>query len=158
MSDRVLPAEWIDRLFGRFSATFGAQKLGAMFPAETHDDVRALWAEQLGRFEVPTLRAAMQAVIDSGREWPPTLSEFVAMCQRAAVERRQHAPAALLPMPRSSPGAAGRFVAEAVESIKSRGPNRAWAGKIIARHKAGEAVPMAVLAMARAAQNETPAR
>ena len=46
-----LPASWVDRLFARFSAAWGFQKTGVMFPVESHEAVRALWAEQLGRFQ-----------------------------------------------------------------------------------------------------------
>jgi hypothetical protein len=75
-------------LFERFGAAFGAQKVGAMWPIEKHEQMRALWAEQLGRFAPDTLRAACQAVIDSGMEWPPTLPEFVELCRQSAVGRQ----------------------------------------------------------------------
>jgi hypothetical protein len=72
-----LPLSWIETLFARFSAAWGAQKVGVMFPSESHDEVKTLWAAQLARFEPETLRHALQAAIDSGREWPPTLPEFI---------------------------------------------------------------------------------
>ena len=78
-----LPASWVDRLFARFSAAWGFQKTGVMFPVESHEAVRALWAEQLGRFQPESIRAALQAEIDSGREWPPTLPEFLHLCIQA---------------------------------------------------------------------------
>lgn len=108
-----LPLSWIETLFARFSAAWGAQKIGAMFPADSHDDVKSLWADQLGRFEPETLRHALQAAIDTGKEWPPSLPEFVAVCQRSAVERKAHAPAVALPMPKASPD----VVAKALDGI-----------------------------------------
>lgn len=149
MSHQPLLPAWVDRLFGRFNAVFGVQKVGAMFPPETHGEVRALWAEQLGRFEPDTLRAALQAVIDAGRDWPPTLSEFVGFCQRAAVERRQHAPAVMLESPRAKPEVVQRSVEEAAATLTSRKPSRDWAVRIVDRKAAGEHVPHAVLRMAR---------
>lgn len=150
MSHQSLPHAWVDRLFAKFTATFGAQKVGAMFPPETHDEVRSLWAEQLARFEPDTLRAAFQATIDSGHEWPPSLAEFVASCQRSAVERRQHAPAVLLQMPRSSPEVANRHVKAAASALASKKPSREWASRLLARHEAGEHFSISVLNMARA--------
>lgn len=115
-----LPLSWIETLFARFSAAWGAQKVGVMFPAETHDEVKTLWAAQLARFEPETLRHALQAALDSGREWPPTLPEFVSICQRSAVERREQAPAAMLPMPKAAPD----VVAKALDGIGSVEKNR----------------------------------
>lgn len=79
--NQPLPNEWVERLFARFTMYFGVQKVGAMWAGVDDAEVKAEWAAQLGRFPVPTLRAAMQAVVDSGKEWPPTLPEFVAICR-----------------------------------------------------------------------------
>lgn len=145
-----LPESWIDRLFARFSAVYGAQRVGAMFPTETHAEVRATWATQLGRFEPDTLRAALQDTIDTGEAWPPTLAEFVATCQRAAQARRAHAPAVALPAPTADPAVVERAVADAMRS-RPRQSDRAWAHRIIARVDAGESVPIACADMARRA-------
>lgn len=147
-----LPLSWIETLFARFSAAWGAQKIGAMFPTDSHDAVKAMWANQLGRFEAETLRHALQSCIDSGREWPPTLPEFVAACQRSAIERRAHAPAIALPLPQATPEVAAKAISEAAAAFKRRGPSRAWADKILARHAAGEQVSMAALDMANRAK------
>jgi hypothetical protein len=147
-----LPLSWIETLFARFAAAWGAQKIGAMFPADSHDAVKAMWANQLGRFEAETLRHALQSCIDSGREWPPTLPEFVAACQRSAIERRAHAPAVALPLPQSTTDVAVKAISEAAAAFKRRGPSRAWADRILARHAAGEHVPMVSLEMASRAK------
>lgn len=91
MSSQPLPPAWVERLFERFSAAFGAMKVGTMWPAEDHETVKALWGEQLGRFTPDTIRSALQAVVDSGRAWPPTLPEFVELCRQCAVVRAQSA-------------------------------------------------------------------
>lgn len=148
----MLPISWIDRLFARFTATWGVQKMGSMYPAETHDDVRVVWGEQLGRYEPETLRLALQSVTDSGREWPPSLSEFLEACRVAALSRRQHAPAQMLDVARTPQG-------EALENLKRVGelvgkqpkPGREWAHKILARRERGESVPMAVYDLAKRA-------
>lgn len=100
MSSTSLPDAWIERLFARFAATWGAQRLGAMFPAEVHDQTRRVWAEQLGRFEGATIARAVQAATDSGRDWPPTLAEFVELCRQAALSCRQSDGLPALPAPR----------------------------------------------------------
>lgn len=82
-----LPAAWVERLFARFAATWGVQRLGATFPVETHVETKRIWAEQLGRFEGETIARAVQAETDSGREWPPSLAEFVESCRQASLGR-----------------------------------------------------------------------
>ncbi len=148
-----LPLAWVERLFARFSATWGAQKLAAMFPVADHDDVKSVWAAQLGRFEPPTIVAALQAMTDSGREWPPSLSEFVKACQEAAISRRAHAPAALLDARRASPEVAAQHLAAVERQVAAVKPKhgREWAHRILARAAAGESVPIAVRTMAERA-------
>lgn len=142
---------WADRLFVRFSAIWGAQKLGAMFPAESQEDVRAIWAAQLARFEPATIGAALQAMTDAGREWPPSLSEFTDACRQSAIARRAHAPAVALPLPKASPEIVARAVMDVADAVSPRRASRAWAHRIIERHRAGESVSIAALQMARRA-------
>jgi hypothetical protein len=95
-----LPDAWVERLFARFVAIYGSQKVGAMWVDAPMVEVKELWAEQLGRFEPASIGLAMQRVIDRGIEWPPTLPEFVELCRQSAIARAQSAsPAALLPRP-----------------------------------------------------------
>lgn len=158
MSHQPLPLAWVERLFGRFSAVWGAQKLAAMFPADQHAEVKAVWAQQLGRFAPESIAAALQAMTDSGREWPPSLAEFVAACNQAAVARRQHAPAALLDAPRASPQVVAEQMA-AVERIAQARPKRGreWAQRILDRAAAGEPTPIAIRQMAERALGEVAA-
>lgn len=151
MSRQPLPASWVDRLFGRFSATWGVQKMGAMFPTETHDEVRGVWAEQLGRFAPESIRAALQSVTDSGREWPPSLSEFVEACRQASVARQQHAPVKLLDLPRTSADQAHANVERIRSLMHNPKPGREWAYKVLSHAERGDTVPMAVRQMAEKA-------
>jgi hypothetical protein len=91
------PTPWADRLFARFSALYGAPKLASNWPADRAGEVRQAWEEQLRRFSANTLRRALQALIDAGREWPPTLPEFVALCRDFHRLEQSAAPAALPP-------------------------------------------------------------
>lgn len=89
-SHEPLPAAWVDRLFARFTAMYGSQKVGAMWADADREEVKGVWAQQLGRFEPPTIAAAIQSLIDSGDPWPPTLPGFVEACRIASIARRQH--------------------------------------------------------------------
>lgn len=82
---------YADRLFARFNALYGVQKVGAMFADGVQRSpegllahmasIKAVWEEQITRFPNETLRAAMQALVDRGGEWPPSCPEFVALCR-----------------------------------------------------------------------------
>lgn len=85
-----LPASWIDRLFTRFGAMYGAQKVGAMWADTDIGEVKAVWADALGRFPGESIAAALQSLIDSGSQWPPTLPEFAEACRLASIARRDH--------------------------------------------------------------------
>lgn len=95
-----LPAAWIDRLFARFTAFYGSQKVGTMWVDADMAEVKAVWAAQLARFEPASIADALQRLAESGNQWPPTLPEFVEMCRLSSVDRRQaHGIATALPEP-----------------------------------------------------------
>lgn len=152
---KYLPPAWVDRLFARFAAAFGSMKVGTMYPVDQADEVHALWGQQLSRFAPESIGLALQAVIDSGREWPPTLPEFVEQCRLCAVGRTTHAPANALTRPKLSPEVVAanlRRVNEALESVTAGGkPSRVWAHRILSRVAAGESVSPAVYEMAKKA-------
>ena len=87
----------VERLFSRFVALYGSQKVGAMWADADLAEVKMVWAIQLSRFNPHSIKVALQCLIDSGREWPPTLPEFIEMCRQAALGRQQQVPALLAP-------------------------------------------------------------
>ena len=99
---KPLPSAWVDRLFSRLAAFYGSQKLATMWVDADMAEVKAVWAEQLGRFEPTSISAALQRLIDSGNQWPPTLPEFVELCRQSAVGRQQAQQFDALPAPGQS--------------------------------------------------------
>ncbi len=79
-ADQRLPEAWVNRLFDRFFALYGVTKVTSMWEGLDLREVKGMWATELGRFDAQTLGRAMRTIIDSGREWPPTIPEFVAAC------------------------------------------------------------------------------
>ena len=115
-----LPLAWVDRLFSRFTAFYGSQKVGAMWVDADMPEVRAAWAEQLGRFAPQTIADALQRLIDSGNQWPPTLPEFVELCRQSAIGRKAAMLYAELPAPgesRTDVETAKRKVAELLAGL-----------------------------------------
>src|SRR5574343_1741160 len=116
-----LPVAWVEALFRRFTVTWGAQKVASTFAPPTGcetdwmEDVMNHWGAQLGGFGPGALRCALQAAIDSGRDWPPTLPEFKMLCRE--FNRTEQRPAAL---PAPGEGTTDREMArEQLARIKS---------------------------------------
>lgn len=97
-----LPAAWIDRLFARFTAFYGSQKVGTMWVDAGMAEVKAVWAEQLARFEPASIAGALQRLVDGGNQWPPTLPEFVELCRQSSLDRRAAERFEALPAPGQS--------------------------------------------------------
>lgn len=117
---KPLPSAWVDRLFSRLAAFYGSQKLATMWVDADMAEVKAVWAEQLGRFEPASISAALQRLIDSGNQWPPTLPEFVELCRQSAVGRQQAQRFDVLPAPgqsKTDAETAKRHVAELMRSL-----------------------------------------
>jgi len=89
MSSQPLPASLVDRLFSRFTAIYGAQKVGAMWADSDLNEVKGVWAQSLSRYAPQSIGVAIQRLIDSGSGWPPTLPEFCELCRQGAHERKQ---------------------------------------------------------------------
>ncbi len=137
-----MPAAWVDRLFERFMAMYGTQKVVAMWAGCELAGVKATWAEALGRYESATLADAVRALLDSGSAWPPTLPEFVEQCRQAAIARREYGTA--LPPPAATE-TSREEAAELLRAIGAAGITApkardrfAWAHRIVERYQAGD--------------------
>lgn len=77
-----LEKAWIDRIFALMACTYG-RKFSDMWAGQDADMVKAVWAEKLAGFhERPdAIKYALDCL--EGREWPPTLPEFLSDCRRA---------------------------------------------------------------------------
>jgi hypothetical protein len=75
----ALPEAWIERLFGRFEALYGAKVADAWKGCDLRN-VKVVWAEALGSLSRDELSAGIAGCMT--REWPPTLPEFVKLCRQ----------------------------------------------------------------------------
>lgn len=70
--------EWIDRLFARLSAMYGA-KFVAAWEGFDLSGVKSVWMEDLAEFTPAEIAAGVNAC--KTREWPPSLPEFIRLCR-----------------------------------------------------------------------------
>lgn len=89
-----LPLPWVERIFDRMTATYGVQKMSAMWTGVSPEQVKATWAQGLGRYPRQALAAAVEAMPAECGVWPPTLPEFCALVKSkvAAPEHRSALP------------------------------------------------------------------
>lgn len=52
-------------------------------------EVRAVWGDALGIFEASDIKRALEAMVTSYRDFPPTLPQFCALCRDAKAARAQ---------------------------------------------------------------------
>lgn len=119
MSSQAVSVALVERLFSRFVAYYGSQKVGAMWADADVQEVKAVWARALMKFDPKSIGGALDRLIESGREWPPTLPEFVELCRQSAIGRQQaQVPALLSPgNGRTDAETAKRKVAELIEAL-----------------------------------------
>ena len=79
-SPSALPDQWVERLFSRFEAMYGARFADAWKGCDLRN-VKDIWAETLGAMSREELAAGVAGCM--GKDWPPTLPEFVKLCKAA---------------------------------------------------------------------------
>jgi hypothetical protein len=139
-SFNALPERAIERLFARFAAMYGDQHMRRMWGQQDVEQVKFAWARALWRFDLQALLAGIQALERSGQAFPPSLPEFVALCQQASQSAAEaHRPALPVPDRTAEQIAAGaQQMAQVRSAITLRGPDRAWAQRVLERVAAGD--------------------
>lgn len=67
----------VERLFLRFSVLYG-NKFADMWKGVDLHEVKKCWADELSAYSVQAIAAAVNGLTD--KPWPPTLPEFLEMC------------------------------------------------------------------------------
>jgi hypothetical protein len=72
-----LHTKLVERLFLRFSVLYG-NKFADMWKGIDLHEVKKCWADELSSYSVQAIAAAVNGLTD--KPWPPTLPEFLEMC------------------------------------------------------------------------------
>lgn len=73
-----LPTAWIEKLFERMAALYGS-KFADMWRGTDPEQVKALWAHELGKLSRDEVTKGAQALMT--QEWPPSLPQFIKLCR-----------------------------------------------------------------------------
>lgn len=79
-STRPVPVTWVESLFARMTAMYGA-KFADMWRGADVEQVKALWAEEMGKLSNEELKRGFGALMT--RDWPPSLPEYIKLCKPA---------------------------------------------------------------------------
>lgn len=74
-----LPSTWIDALFTRFEGMYG-KSFHSKWDGMDIENIKRVWAEDLGEFGSDTLKAALQACKETC-EHPPSSAKFYQLCK-----------------------------------------------------------------------------
>lgn len=69
---------WIERIFERLSAYYGA-RFADMWRGCDLEGVKKIWSDELGEFTKNEIAQGVKSC--RAREWPPTLPEFLKLCR-----------------------------------------------------------------------------
>lgn len=130
----VLPSAAIDRLFARFVAIYGAQKMAGAWGNVDVAERNATWAAALGRFALDVVRDAVLDLAEKGTGWPPALPEFVDLCERHDQRPGRHL---ALPVP-------GRTSEDLELGREQMGAIRSLLAAAVKRPPSGRAAPARV--------------
>lgn len=105
-------------IFERFAALYGKQKTQAMFGVNAEDIAKAAeaWEEHLRATDPAIIRAVLASLVTARRDWPPSLSEWIGLCQDQ--NRPEHRPAALPPP--SAPTEVGREISQTLSTAMQK--------------------------------------
>ena len=126
---------WIERLFSRLAALYGAS-FGRQWQGTEIADVKAVWAEKLGGFTAQHIGAALKSCDD--RPYPPNLPEFIELCRQHARGANQQR------MPASGPQLSADEIAERTRQLEAAAVKskkydyKRWCNELRERYLAGE--------------------
>lgn len=143
---RKLPADVLDQVMRRMSATYG-RRFRQQYEGISDSDVRAVWARELAGYEK---RPAVFAwAFENMPEDPPNAIAFRNLCRRAP----QETAATALAAPPVDPKRAAEVLAQAraIFATERVCGGLSWAQAIVERKERGEPVSFYALREARAA-------
>jgi len=146
----AIPLAWVESLFKRMAAAYGAL-LADQWRGQDTGTVKRLWAIELGKVTVEELTHGVQQL--GTRKWPPTLPEFVLMCKPPMVTglpshtmvTHEQPSKARTPADRARELLGGLKHGGIKSAEAVAGDGKEWARRIAARRERGEVMYLAQL-------------
>lgn len=127
---KAVPIEVVNQVFKVLHGSYGSLFLAKFATGELDEagkdkgikSTRQVWAHGLRGMDAPTITAALERVLDTHPEFPPTLPQFIALCKASKPSER---PAELKQL-----GASGQAYSDATKAAREAALSK------IKRHKA----------------------
>ena len=141
----------IDRLFARFGAMYGNKFLD-MWANVDMGNVKKYWGDELRIFSIEQIGIAVVNLKNKTYQtgMPPTLPEFIQLCESARAQKPRIYTAPSLPQLSQASESQERTMRTAPQ-FKASKANNDWAHRLMKRHESGEKLPVDSLRMAREA-------
>ena len=150
---RAFQPELIDRLFDRFALMYG-NKFIDLWRGMDIADVKKGWSDELRSFSIEQVGIAVDRLKVKGDGFPPSLPEFLNLCEAARKEKPRREPYAALPNRATESHqsdewkeAKARFIATC-KAAQPHKPGNEWANQILMRASLGEKLPADSMRMA----------
>lgn len=143
---------WIERLFSRFAALYGAA-FGRQWEGTNLAEVKSIWAEKLGGFNAQQIGEALKTCDE--RPYPPNLPEFIELC-RASARRSGNLRLALVEPQDASPKDRRERIEQLTSSVRKTEEYdyRGWCKELKRRYLAGVKLYPMQISMASEAMGE----
>jgi hypothetical protein len=145
-----LQCGWIERLFSRLEALYGAS-FGRQWDGTNVAEVKSVWAEKLGGFNAQQIGEALKACDE--RPYPPNLPEFIELCRQAAKRGS-------VPLTIEAPQLSAEELVERARKLEATATKpsaydyRGWCKELKRRYLAGDDLSPMQISMASEAMNE----
>lgn len=141
---KPVPLEWVEKLFDRFTALYGAQLVAAMWQGANLADVQNVWCAELGKLSPEQMRAGVHSLSDAFPK-PPTLPQLMAHCRAARVQQTDAAQLTDQRRADATQQAGNMQRLRAALAPLQDSPRRAgsaWAWRILERGKSASGLPL----------------
>lgn len=139
----AIPRRWIEALFAKMSAFYGA-RFADLWRGTNILEVQKAWAIELGKLSSAQMKAGSDSLTAFPK--PPTLPEFIAHCRQARAEAVASTVAKLEDLPKISAEEAESNLKRLREPLatlaRPKEPTAEWAFKLVMQGKSASGKPL----------------
>ena len=152
----ALPSSWVDRIFGRMEALYGATFIDKWRNTDI-GLVKSVWSDELTSFSdnPECFGRALKELMDVHKTFPPSLPEFVDLCRKNYEAPKSNLALAAPDLTQEQTDARRDKAAAIAEKLRTFAPNTDWAKKLRTRYLGGERLLPVQIDMASSVLGET---
>ncbi|SAL10362.1 hypothetical protein AWB73_00099 [Caballeronia turbans] len=141
---KAIPQHWIEALFAKMSAFYGA-RFADLWRGTNTMEVQKAWAVELGKLSAAQMKAGSDNLTAFPK--PPSLPEFIEHCKRMRLESAAHTAPKLEHVTRADQKVIDsnlKKIQTIARGTQLKSASRAWAHEMIERGTARNGAPLTV--------------